>query len=163
MMPAGKYLNLFQNPAKFWNTFNSQEKIMNKSIGLVILNISTALYLIATGILGVSSRLFKSGEIRQAASALFRGDAANIFAVVLSVCAIAAGAFILLRFFGAEIAVTELLLLVLMIVWILFIILIDVLPLVKGNSNFVDFLRSIGSHLMVLGGMALATGRLGGL
>jgi hypothetical protein len=27
----------------------------------------------------------------------------------------------------------------------------------------VDFLRSIGSHLMVLGGMALVTRRLGGL
>jgi hypothetical protein len=135
---------------------------MNKSFGLVILNISTALYLIATGILGISNKLFKGGEIRQAAYAIFRGNAAEICAVILSVCAIAAGAFILLRFFGAEIAVTELLLIILMIVWIIFIILVDLVPLVTGKFNFVDFLRSIGAHLMVLGGMALATEHFGG-
>jgi hypothetical protein len=135
---------------------------MSKNIGLVILNISTALYLIATGILGFSDRLFKGGEIRQAAHAIFRGNVADICAVVLSLCAIAAGAFILLRFFGAEIAITELLLIVLMIVWILFILLIDILPLANGKSHFVDFLRSAGSHLMVLGGMALATEHFGG-
>jgi hypothetical protein len=135
---------------------------MNKSIGIVILNISTALYLIATGILGFSDRLFKGGEIRQAANALFSGNIAGVCALILSVCAVAAGAFILLRFFGAGIEITELLLIILMIVWIVFIILIDIAPLFKGRSNFVDFLRSIGSHLMVLGGMALATEHFGG-
>jgi hypothetical protein len=135
---------------------------MNKSIGLVILNISTALYLIATGILGFSDKLFKSGEIRQAANAIFRGNVADACAVILSVCAVAAGAFILLRFFGAEIGITELLLVILMIVWIIFILLIDIVPLANGKSNFVDFLRSTGSHLMVLGGMALATEHFGG-
>jgi hypothetical protein len=136
---------------------------MNRSIGLVILNISTALYLIATGIMGVSDRLFTGGEIRQAANALFRGNVAEVCAIILSVCAIAAGAFILLRFFGAGIGLTELLLIILMIVWIIFIILIDIVPLINGKANFVDFLRSIGSHLMVLGGMALATEYFGGL
>jgi hypothetical protein len=135
---------------------------MNKSIGLVILNISTALYLIATGILGFSDRLFKGGEIRQAANAIFSGNVAGACAIILSVCAVAAGAFILLRFFGAEIGITELLLVILMIVWIIFILFFDIVPLVKGQANFVDFLRSIGGHLMVLGGMALATERFGG-
>jgi hypothetical protein len=134
---------------------------MKKSIGILIINISTALYLIATGILGFSDRLFRSGEIRRAASALFRGNTAAVCTVVLSVCAVAAGAFILMRFFGAEIAVTELLLIILMILWIIFIILIDIVPLVNGRSDFVDFLRNIGSHLMVLGGMSLATRRFG--
>jgi hypothetical protein len=135
---------------------------MNKSLGLVILNISTALYLIATGILGFSDRFFKGGEIRQAANAILRGNATEVCAVILSVCAVAAGVFILLRFLGVEIAITELLLVVLMIVWIIFIILIDIVPLINGKFNFVDFLRSIGAHLMVLGGMALATERFGG-
>jgi hypothetical protein len=135
---------------------------MNKSIGLVIINISTALYLIATGILGFSDRLFKDGEIRQATGAIFSGNVAGICAVILSVCAVAAGAFILLRFFGAEIAITELLLVLLMIVWIIFVILIDIVPLINGKSVFVNFLRSIGAHLLVLGGMSLATRRFGG-
>jgi hypothetical protein len=135
---------------------------MNKSIGLVILNISTALYLIATGILGFSDRLFTGGEIRQAANAIFKGNIADACAVILSVCAVAAGAFILLRFFGAGIGITELLLVILMIVWIIFILLFDIVPLVNGKTNFVDFLRSTGGHLMVLGGMALATEHFGG-
>jgi fatty acid desaturase len=135
---------------------------MNKSIGLVILNVSTALYLIATGILGFSG-LSKDSEIRQAANAIFSGNVAEVCTVILSVCAVAAGAFILLRFFGAGIGITELLLVILMIVWITFIILIDILPLINGKDNFVDFLRSIGSHLMVLGGMALATKHFGRL
>jgi hypothetical protein len=135
---------------------------MNKSIGFLILNISTALYLFAIGVLGFSDKIFGGGEIRQAANAIFRGNVANICALILSVCAIAAGIFILLRFFGAEIAITELLLIILMIVWIIFIILIDIVPLTGGKSNFVDFLKSIGAHLMVLGGMALATEHFGG-
>jgi hypothetical protein len=135
---------------------------MNKSIGLLILNISTALYLAATGILGLSDKLFRGGEIRQAANAIFKGNIANIFAIILSLCAIAAGVFILLRLFGARIAITELLLVILMVVWIIFIIWIDILPLLNGKGNFVDFLRSIGAHLMVLGGMSLATERFGG-
>jgi hypothetical protein len=135
---------------------------MNKSIGLIILNISTALYLFATGVLGFSDRLLGGGEIRQAINAIFSGNIANILALVLSVCAIAAGVFILLRFFGATIAITELLLTILMIVWIIFIILIDIVPLIGGRFNVVDFLRNIGSHLMVLGGMALVTERFGG-
>jgi hypothetical protein len=135
---------------------------MNKSLGLVILNISTALYLIATGILGFSGR-FSGGEIRQAAHAIFSGREAEACAVILSVCAVAAGVFVLLRFFGIKIAITELLLVILMIVWIIFIILFDIVPLINGKFNFVDFLRSIGAHLMVLGGVALATKHFGGL
>jgi hypothetical protein len=128
---------------------------MNRSIGLVVLNISTALYLAATGIMGFSKR----GELYTAANQIFDGNLANIFAIVLSVCAVAAGVFILLRLFGTEIAITEILLVVLMIVWIVFILLIDIIPLINGKFNFVDFLRNSGAHLMVLGGMALATAR----
>jgi hypothetical protein len=137
---------------------------MNKSIGLIILNISTALYLFALGVMGLPSRLsgFAGGEIRQAALAIFSGNLAEICAVALSVCAIAAGVFILLRLFGAGIAVTELLLVILMILWIVFIAISDILPLVRGNSGFVEFLKALASHLMVLGGMALATNRFSG-
>jgi hypothetical protein len=136
---------------------------MNKSIGIVLLNIATALYLLATGIMGFSDRLFKSGEIRDAVKEVFgRGDVSSAVAIILSVCAIAAGAFILLRLFGVNIPITELLLVILMIVWLVFILLTDLVPLFKGSRDFVGFLRTIASHLMVLGGMALATERFGG-
>ncbi|MDR1566184.1 MAG: hypothetical protein LBS48_02740 [Treponema sp.] len=137
---------------------------MNKSIGLLLVNISVALYLFATGILGLSGKSwFKEGEIRRAVTGIFKGDIAEILIVILAVLAVAAGVFILLKLFGIEIAITELLLVILAIVWVVFIILIDVIyPLNHRGVNFIDWLRSLGSHLIVLGGIALATERFGG-
>jgi len=137
---------------------------MNKSIGLLILQISVALYLFATGILGLSGKnWFREGEIRQAVTAIFKGNVAEIIIIVLAVCAVAAGILLLLDLFGIEIEITELILVILMVVWVVFIILIDVVqPIQKGVSNFVDYLRQLGAHLMVLGGMACASRQLGG-
>ena len=137
---------------------------MNKSIGLIVLNFAVAIYLLATGILGITGRkFFPDGEIRRAVTALFKGDFAEILIVILAVVAIAAGVFILTRFFGIDIPITELLLVILAIVWVVFIIMIDVVyPLNRSNTNFVDWLRSFGSHLMALGGILLATERFGG-
>ena len=137
---------------------------MNKSIGLVLLNFAVAIYLLATGILGLTGRkFFPDGEIRRAVTALFKGDFAEILIVILAILAIAAGIFILLKFFGIDIPITELLLIVLAIVWVVFVIMIDIVyPLGHKGTNFVDWLRSLGSHLMALGGILLATERFGG-
>ena len=137
---------------------------MNKSIGLLILQISVALYLFATGIIGVSGKnWFREGEIRKAVSAIFSGNLAEIFIVIIAVCAIAAGILLIIDLFGIEIEITELILFILIIVWVVFMVLIDIIqPIQKNPSNFVDYLRQLGSHLMVLGGMACASKRLGG-
>ena len=137
---------------------------MNRSIGLILLNFAVAIYLLATGILGLTGRkYFPDAEIRRAVTSLFRGNIAEILIVVLSVLAIAAGVFILLKFFGISIAITELLLVILAIVWVVFIIMIDIVyPLNHRGSNFVEWLRVLGAHLMVLAGIALATERFGG-
>lgn len=138
---------------------------MNKSIGLFVLQISVALYLFATGILGMSGKSwFKEGEIRKAVTAVFKGDFAEILIVIFAVCAIAAGILLVLDLLGIEIEITDLILLILMIVWVVFIFLMDIYYPIKNNknSNFVDYLRGLGSHLMVLGGMACVSKRLGG-
>ena len=137
---------------------------MNKSIGGIVLNFAVAIYLLATGILGLTGRkYFPDGEIRRAVTALFKGNFAETLIVILAILAIAAGAFILLKFFGIDVPITELLLVILAIVWVIFIIMIDVVyPINKGGVNFVDWLRSLGSHLMVLGGIAMATEAFGG-
>ena len=138
---------------------------MNKSIGLFLLNIAVAIYLLATGILGLTGRkFFPDAEIRRAVTALFKGDFAEILIVVLSVLAIVAGAFILLKLFGIVIPVTELILVILAIVWVVFIVMIDIIYQINNSRgfNFVDWMRTIGSHLMVLGGIAMATERFGG-
>jgi len=137
---------------------------MNKSIGLVLLNFAVAIYLLATGILGLSGKkFFAEGEIRTAVSAIFKGNIAEILIVILAILAIAAGVFILIKFFGIDIPVTELLLVILAVVWVVFIILIDIVaPLSSKGTNFVDWLRNFGAHLMALGGILLATERFGG-
>jgi len=132
---------------------------MKKSIGLILLNFAVAIYLFATGILGLTGT---GGEIGQAVRGIFSGDFAKIIVVILSVIAIAAGVFILLKFFGLSIAITELLLVILAIAWLVFIILIDVVYPIGHKGDFVEWLRGLGAHLMVLGGIALATERFGG-
>jgi hypothetical protein len=136
---------------------------MNKGIGGILLNFAVAIYLLATGILGLTGRkYFPDGEIRRAVTALFKGNFAEILIVILAVVAIAAGSFILLKFFGISIPAIELLLIILAIVWVVFIIMIDIVyPLNHKGTNFVDWLRSFGSHLMVLAGITLATERFG--
>ena len=138
---------------------------MNRSIGGIILNFAVAIYLIATGILGVTGRkFFPDGEIRRAVTAIFKGDFAEILIVILAVIAIAAGAFILLKFFGIDIPITELALIILAVVWVVFILLIDIVYPINNSKgvNFVDWLRSFGSHAMALGGILLASERFGG-
>ena len=70
-----------------------KEKKMGKSIGLTIMNFAVAIYLLATGILGLTGRKwFPDGEIRRAVSAMFKGDLAEILIIVFAILAIAAGA-----------------------------------------------------------------------
>jgi len=137
---------------------------MNKGIGFIVLNFSVAIYLLATGILGLTGRkFFPDGEIRRAVTALFKGNFAETLIVILAILAIAAGVFILLKFFGIDIAINELILIILAIVWLVLIIMIDVVyPIKQGNVNFVDWLRGLGAHLMALAGIMLATERFGG-
>ena len=138
---------------------------MNRSIGLIVLNFAVAIYLVATGILGLTGRrFFPDGEIRRAVTSLFQGDIAELLIVIFSVLALAAGAFILLKFFGIHIPITELLLVILAIFWVVFIIMIDIVYPINNQRgfNFVDWLRTLGAHLMVLGGITLATERFGG-
>ena len=140
---------------------------MNKSIGFYVLNFSVALYLIATGILGFSGRrLLPSAnpEIRQAVMALFRGDFAEVLIVVISILAIAAGTFIILKFFNIQVPLIELFLVILAIVWIVFILMIDIVaPLnARNKPDFITWLLGFSSHLMVLAGIVLSTERFGG-
>jgi hypothetical protein len=137
------------------------------SIGVLLMNIAVACYLFATGILGFITR--NQGEIRSTVTAIFgRGDFSNVLIVILSILAIAAGIFIILRLFGSIIPMTELILLILAIVWVVFIIMIDIIAPLKADSSFnserfISWLIGVSTHLMVLAGIALSTNRFGGM
>jgi len=137
---------------------------MNKGIGFVFLNLSVAIYLFATGILDITLR--NRGEISTAVASLNidpKSDFYRVLVIVISLLAIAAGVFILLKFFGISVDVIEKLLIVLAITWAIFILMIDIIPLFKNERiNFVYFLKSFGYHVMALSGILLATERFGG-
>jgi len=137
---------------------------MNKGLGFTLLSFSVAIYLFATGIMDIT--LKGHGEIKAAVLSLIKDDASDLYKVlviVLSLLAIAAGIFILLKFFGIQVEVIEKLLFVLAITWAVFIFMIDIVPLFKNDRiNFVFFLKSFGYHVMALSGILLATERFGG-
>ena len=133
---------------------------MNKNIGVLLLNISVALYLLATGIIGFSKG--SGGDIGAGVVAIFgTGSIASIFVIILSICAIAAGVFILLKFFGVSVAITELLLLVLAIAWVVFIVLRDIIAPLRWGGFGWAWLAGLGTHVMVLSAMLLSTKRFG--
>jgi hypothetical protein len=128
------------------------------------MNIAVAAYLFATGIIGMGEKKWFSvdGEIRKAVTAIFsKGDFTETLIVILSILTIAAGVFILLKLFGVGIPMSDLILVILAVAWLVFIIMIDIIqPLGSDRKpEFVDWLRIFGSHLMVLAGMILATDR----
>ena len=140
---------------------------MSKGIGMFLLNIAVAGYLFATGIMGMGERTWArlNPEIRQAVEAIFgRGDFSNVLVILLSIIAIIAGILILLRLFNIGIPMLELCLVICAIVWIVFIIMINIIaPLnSRGNFNFIQWLRVICPHIMVLAGIMMSTERFGG-
>jgi len=139
---------------------------MNK-IGYLVLNVSVALYLFANGILGISKQNFfgqRGGEFGKMIQTIFgRGDFSDILVIVLSVCAIAAGVFLLLQLFRVEIGITDLILFIFVIVWAVFIVIVDIIhPLQdKNKPEFLPYIVQLSAHLMVLGGLISSTRRFG--
>jgi hypothetical protein len=143
----------------------------NFSIGSLLMNFAVAGYLIATGILGFGKAKWISSfnpEIRQAVEAVFKSrdfkDFNEVLITILSVLAIAAGVFILMRLFDVTFPSIDLILIILAIVWLAFIVMIDIITPINSNKdfNFIDWLSIFCPHLMVLAGIALATDRFGG-
>jgi hypothetical protein len=141
---------------------------MNKSgLGNLVLNIAVALYLFANGVLGISKQDFfgqRGGEFGKMVQTIFgRGDLTDLLVIVLSVCAIAAGVFLLLALFKVEISITDLILFIFVIVWAVFIIIVDIIaPLQsKSKTDFLPYIVQLSAHLMVLGGLVSSTKRFG--
>jgi hypothetical protein len=142
-------------------------KSTSLSLGGLVLNIAVAAYLFATGIIALfgGRKVFgisvERDEIRNAVLAVFKngGTIADILTIVLAILAVAAGIFILLKFFGIKISSLELILIILTIAWLVVVIFIDIIdPIRKGPDSkyFLPWLRDFGCHLMALGGLLVA-------
>lgn len=131
---------------------------MKRTIGLIILQIALAFFLIVAGILGLMHS--SGGDLDSVVSLLnnlFKSRLiTTIIIITLAVSELIAGVFLIVEFFSAEIRLTNIILIVFMIFWIVNIILIDVLGAVNANvfgsvKSLLNYLSQLSRHLMILG------------
>jgi hypothetical protein len=150
---------------------------MKRSLGVYITHIAVALYLLADGILGLMEKTLwqrlrlatgaRSATGNEIVDVLTRllgtGDLTKTLIVLFSVLAVAGGVFLLLELFGIKIPAVEIILLVFLIVWLVFIALSDVVYPFRDTRNFVflPWLRALASHLVVLGALISASHKFG--
>jgi len=133
---------------------------MNR-IGNLVLILAAVLYLLAHGILGLS----ESGMsiFYRLASIILNGDLIKITTIILSVCGIAAGIFLLLAFYKVDIPITNLILSIFIVIWIIVAFVVDIIKGTFsgiGNYLWVQF-SIIATDAMVLGALMISTKRFG--
>jgi hypothetical protein len=140
---------------------------MNR-LGYFLLNIAVSLYLFANGILGFTNA--SKSEFYTMVRTIFPkgGDFNSVLIIVLSVCAIVAGVFLLTTLFRNNLAVTDLILLIFIVLWVVFIVIVDIIKPLSGSTIFnkvepLDYLTQLSAHLMVLGALISSTRRFGNL
>jgi len=138
---------------------------MNR-IAVLLLNISVALYLFANGIVGIAQGGHRtslgSGEFEtmlQTLSLKTSSGFGYVLLVAISVCAIAAGVFLLLSIFEIKVPITDLILLIFVVLWVVFIVVVDIINPIDKKPDFLDYLLRITPHLMVLGALITANKR----
>ncbi|MDR0302061.1 MAG: hypothetical protein LBI04_07110, partial [Treponema sp.] len=62
-----------------------------------------------------------------------------------------------------DIAVTELILLVFIVLWLIFIVIADIIKPLQHGVKFLDYLAQLSAHLMVCGALMSSTRRFGNL
>lgn len=139
-----------------------------KSTSMLVLQIALALVLIVTGIVTVQlnggfvgkvQSLLGGNEIANAVYKMIDNyKVANVVIMVIGICEIAAGAFLLLSLFVNIGALTSTLLIAIMIMWLVVIVLVDILgkngivgSAFTSGANFLAWLKVFASHLLILG------------
>jgi len=134
------------------------EVLMKRTVGLVVLQIALAFFLIVAGILGLIRS--SAGELGQAISlldAVFKSRTiTTVIIITLAVSELIAGVFLIVEFFSGEIRLTGIILIVFMILWIVNIVLIDIIGPINGNTftstmSVLNYLSQLSRHLMILG------------
>jgi hypothetical protein len=150
---------------------------MKRSLGVYVTHVAVALYLLADGFRGlaektlwqkiklaVGSRNAAGNEIVDALTQVFgTGDFTKTLIVLFSILAVAGGIFLLLELLGIKIPAVDIIILVFLIVWLVFIVLSDVVYAFRDTRNFVflSWLRVFASHLVVLGALISASHKFG--
>ncbi len=144
--------------------------VSKKTLSGVILQIAVALFLVVSGILTVqldggilsqAKSVLGGNELASAVYKVFgRGDFTTIIVMILGICELIAGVFLLINFFVDTAKVTNIFLLVIIILWLIVIALVDIMGnggLLGGAFNSMNsvlsFLKNLSAHLLVLGAL----------
>lgn len=138
---------------------------MKRSIGLVILQIAVALYLLVSGVTGLLNS--SAGDLAAVFGFLnefFKNASiSTILVIVLSVSEIIAGFFLIMELFTTDLRVTDMILFIFIVLWVANIVLVDFLyPISNGVSfrsvsGILSYMSILSSHLMVLGAIVIVT------
>jgi hypothetical protein len=148
---------------------------MKRSLGVYIIHAAVALYLLADGILGLAEQSLwqrarmalgrtSGNEIVDTLVRLFgNGDLTRTLIILFSLLAIAGGLFLLFELFGIRVRAVNVIILIFLVVWLAFIVLSDLVYVVRDTRNFVflPWLRVFASHLAVLGALISASRKFG--
>jgi len=121
-------------------------------IGNFLLYIAAGIYLFVNGIMGFSEK----GDFQTMSHTIFKGsDIGNIFTIVLAVIGVIAGALLLLQLFRIAIPRIELFMLIIIIVYAVFIVIVDIIAPLSANNkpDFLTHILQLSAHLMVLGAL----------
>lgn len=135
-----------------------------RSFGTILLQIALGLMFIVGGIWTLQNGR-RGDELAAAIRSIFDGKIENILCIVMAIIEIVLGVFLLLRLFVyLGTSLDSILMLIVMIVWIAFMVLVDILgssgllEVFKHGKNFLDFLYRFASHLIVLGAIIKVRG-----
>jgi len=114
-------------------------------IGIFLWKLAVGLYLIANGILGITSN--KSGDFDIILTQTMKFP--SWVAMIIAVLALVAGVMVLIEMFGITIRSLDFIALVLAIIWAVYIV-IGIVSFLKGQKDFLFFLQRLAVHTMVL-------------
>lgn len=126
------------------------------SIGKVLLQLALGVMLAVAGIWALQG----GGDAAvEAIKGIFNGDIAKILVIVFGIIELLAGVLLIIELFAGEKfgKFDNILMFIIMIVWVIAIVLVDFLGkggiLNGGANNFLEWIYTFASHLIVLGAM----------
>ena len=123
-------------------------------IGVIIWKAAVALYLLATGVLGVSQK----GDLAGILTGIFGGNIGWLI-ITAGVISLIAGVLLLLEMLNVKIPVMEILLLIVAIIWIVFAVFMFIKWI--GSKEIWYTLQELGKYVMVSASLLIASKKFG--
>ncbi|NVP22965.1 hypothetical protein HW453_02765 [Treponema phagedenis] len=140
---------------------------MRRSIGVTILQIALAFFLLVSGITGLMySTAGEFGKVVDFLSTLFQSrTVSTIIVMAIAICELIAAIFLLVDLFSPSLAVVRIILIIFIVLWIINLVLVDIIGAFGAGNVFrnvgsvLQYLKQVSFDLMVLGSLILVQRR----